>query len=1292
MVGRVFARFDALQVLSAEALVGLQIAQVKIRRRSMLKEVTTMLTVSARPRRVLHSQAGRVLGQTKSFFPHVSVGPTMRHLLASALSLVLVLSAAAILCLQAGAQVRFGSIVGTITDHSGAAVTGATVKLTNLGTNETRTAQTSSAGTYAFPNLNAGLYKVEVQMAGFKQFIRDRVEVQVDLASRVDAALQVGNVSETVEVVNEAPPLQTDSASLGTTISQQEVESIPLSGRNVNNMLTLVPGVVAQGGTYGNAVSNQANGARTNAIGFGNYAIGGGFGNQSSFYVDGVASNAPAGNLNALIPSQDVVQEFRVVTNNVSAEYGSYAGGIINLTTKSGTNRFHGTAYDYLRNKVLNANDYFSNRAGFARPPLIQNQFGATLGGPVKKDKTFFFFGFEREVLKTAALVNDNVPTPAELGGDFSGICNTGFTGGICNDRDPSDPTKIIHQIYDPCGGTTTVTGGCPGYSGGPTPFANNLIPSASTRFDTSALALLTTSFPGPKQPGTTLNYITQMATGGINAQYNARVDHRFSDKNSLFARYAYWKADSNAYDAFGTHTAGQGHTGLYTNSAILGDTHAFNPTTILDLRLSYLRVFQHEFPDSQGVDLSKFGPGWASLTNQLLAPANYPALSFNDNLGVTGTNGIGSQLFWHQNVYGVSGNLTKIMGRHQIKFGGAIRHVQWISDPQNGVLTLNFDNSATAAPSLNAPNAGSAVASALLGYLGAQGSQVASGMVGGSRAYFTSYGLFVDDTFQATRKLTITAGLRWDQPSTFSEANNYDTVFRPNQVSPLNSAFPGGFVNPVTGKPQQLMGNVALVNSPAWPSQREDYLHWKLFAPRLGFAYRVTDKTVLRAAYGISYPPSTLSQDGPNLSPINAAQGGGGATATVDNPFPLGLPKPLRRNAIPSTFYGLPIFAMRVPGDPVPYVQQWNAAIERQIGKDASLTVAYAGSKGTHLLLQGWATVSNTNLNQLPDQYFSMGPAALEAQVLNPFAGIITTPGAVSGPTISVGQLLLPFPQYGRVLFLDPHRGKSNYRSLQTSFMKRFGSKGILSLAYTWSRLMSNTDSSSAFLDEGFIFGGSTQDNNHLDHEYSVSSYDIPHNFSAGYGVELPFGHGRRFMGDAKGVLNGIVGGWRVNGITTLRSGVPISAYQFFPGSALSQFGGGQGYFGAQGLWMRPDLVSGCSLQTSGSREHRADTGWFNQNCFQAVDTNSVVRFGNMPRNLSAVRMDHMNNWDLSISKRNDITESVYLQFTAEFFNAFNHVRFGAPDEQVGTPNFGIVTSQVNQPRAIQFGLRVGF
>jgi carboxypeptidase family protein/TonB-dependent receptor-like protein len=1204
------------------------------------------------------------LRDIKSFLLGAEANSALLRRLPSLLATLIVTAAVTLLCTHAEAQVRFGSILGVVSDSSGASLGDATVKVTNLGTNETRSAKTNSAGTYSFPNLNAGIYRVEVEVAGFKRFTQDRVEVQVDLATRVDASMQVGNVTESVLVTSEAPPLQTDSASLGTTIGQKEVESIPLSGRNVNNMLTLVPGVVAQGGTYGNAASNQANGARTNAIGFGNYAIGGGFGNQSSFFVDGVSSNAVAGNLNSLIPSQDIVQEFRVATNNVSAEYGSYAGGVINLTTKSGTNAFHGTAYEYLRNKVLNANDYFTNRQGLPRPALVQNQFGATLGGPLVKNRTFFFGGFERQVIRSATQVQFfTVPTAAELAGDFSA---------------PGLPT-----IYDP---TTGQQFQCNGV-------LNVICPN---RLDQSAVNIMTLNYPRPNVSGAlTRNFVTQTKIGGVNAQYNIRLDHRLSDKNNLFGRYTYWKADSNPYDSWDTQTQGQGHTGLYTHEAVVGDTHAFNATTILDLRLAYLRVFQHEYPDSSGVDLSKIGPGWAALNSQLLAPANWPSMNFaSDGQSISASNGIGSQLFWTQNVYMLAGTLTKILGRHQVKFGGSGRHAQMLQAPGNGVLRLDFNTTATA----NGGAGGSSLASALLGI--PFDTQLAPGLLGGSRVYYNAYGFFVDDTFQATRKLTISAGLRWDQPGALAEANGNDTVFLANKPSPLGTIF-----NPATGQNQQLMGTVALVGSPDYSSKREDNLHWKLFSPRLGVAYRVTDKTVLRAGYGISYPPTVLSQDGPNLSPVNNAPTFYPVSTpglSVSNPYPTsvgGINQPLRRNATPTDFYGQGVFVMRVPGQPMSYVQQWNAAVERQIGKDASLTIAYAGSKGTHLLMQGWATVSNIGLNQLPDQYFSLGtgtgPGQLNEALPNPFAALLpNSPTYLSAPTITRGQLLRPFPEYNRVLELDPHLGTSNYKSLQTSFMKRFGSNGILSVAYTWSRLMSNTDSSSAFLDEGFIFGGSAQDNNHPGREYAVSSYDVPHNLSIGYGVDLPFGRGKHFMGRAHGPLNAVVGGWRVNGITTFRSGVPISVYQIFIGSTLSNLGGGQGYFGAQGLWMRPDFDPTCSLKTSGSRQQRAANGWFNKSCFSPVNTASEVRFGNEPRNVDGVRMDHMNNWDLSVAKRNDITERVYLQFTAEFFNAFNHVRFGAPDNNISDPPnlFGTITSQANPPRGIQFGLRVGF
>jgi hypothetical protein len=320
------------------------------------------------------------------------------------------------------------------------------------------------------------------------------------------------------------------------------------------------------------------------------------------------------------------------------------------------------------------------------------------------------------------------------------------------------------------------------------------------------------------------------------------------------------------------------------------------------------------------------------------------------------------------------------------------------------------------------------------------------------------------------------------------------------------------------------------------------------------------------------------------------------------------------------------------------------------------------------------------------------MGAAALLAQVKNPFYGIITTPGTVmSQPTVAAGLLLRPFPQYDRVLALDPYLGRSNYHSFQASFQKRFGNNGILTAAYTFSKLLSNTDSITSFLDDAPIFSGLVQNNNDLGSEYSISTNDVPNNLTIGYGIDLPVGKGKHFLSGITGVTNVLLSGWRVNGITTFRSGVPLGIVQNRAGSALSQLGGGGGYFGAQGVFMRPDQVAGCSLGTSGSREYRVTHGWFNTQCFTPVAFTDV-RFGNAPRVDSGIRLDAIDNWDFSVAKNTRLTEAVNLRFTTEFFNTFNHPRFGAPGDQIGSPLFGIVTSQANQPRVIQFGLRLDF
>ncbi|MCL4812474.1 MAG: TonB-dependent receptor [Vicinamibacteraceae bacterium] len=1189
----------------------------------------------------------------------MAVRPSVRRGITTLAALGVVL-----VCLSTAlAQVIYGTVLGTVSDTSGAPVPGAEVRVISLSTNEMRSTISGNAGTYSIPNLPPGPYRIEVELPGFKQFVRTDVPVQTDITTRVDVVLEVGDVSETVSVSGEAPLVQTDSSSLGAVVPLEAVEKIPLSGRNVNNLLTLVPGVVAQGGTYGNLASNQAGGARTNAIGFGNYAIGGGFGNQSSFYVDGVPANAPASNLNAYVPVQDVVQEFKVVTNNVSAEYGSYAGGVVNLTTKSGGNTFNGTLYEYFRDDALNEQGFFSKRLGLAKPPMDQNQYGGTLGGPLWKNRTFFFVGAERQQFDTASLSQTTVPTAEMRNGDFS-------AAGLAPIYDQSRPGNPQFQ----CNGVLNVI--CP------------------DRLDPVALALLNRSYPLPNRPGLVNNYVVQMDIGSINNQINARVDHRFSDTNTMFVRYGYWKAQSKAYDAWGLGTQGQGKTGIISKQAIVGDTHTLNSTTFLDMRLSFLSAFQHEYPVSTGVDLGQFGAGWAGIESQLARPPNWPQLGFNGSAGVSaisGSNGVGSQLYWQHYITTASASLTKVLGKHLVKVGGMMRWTQWNAEANNGPINLTFDPIATSQAS---GVGGHSMASMLLGLPLSSSTTY----IGSTNARLSPFGFFIDDTYQVNNRLTLTLGLRWDQPGEFVEKDRYDTVFLPDQASPL-----GSFVNPATGERQTLMGNVALVESDAWPSKYENDLHWKAFSPRVGFAYRLTDRTVFRGGYGISYPPQTLSQDGPALSAINAAstavsntfqvQTGSPSSilTTVANPLPFGINQPPRRNVNDEFFYGKLIVA-KTPGDPLAIVHQWNFAVEQQIGTHGALSVAYAGSKGRNLLLQGFATVSNVNLNQLEDQYLALGSAALLRQVPNPFFGIITNPGTVmSQPTVAAGLLLRPYPQYDRVLQLDPHEGKSDYHSMQVAFRRRFAGAGFVTVAYTWSKLKANTDSVTAFLDEGFIFGGMVQNNRDLESEYSISAYDVPHNLSIGYTLELPFGQGKRFLSNASGIVNALVSGWRVNGITTYRSGPPLGITQVRAGTALSQMGGGGGYFGAQGVFMRPDKVAGCDTSVSGSRTDRIDQGWFNTACFTAVPFTDV-RFGNAPRIDGDIRLDALYNWDASIGKQFNLPGNMNMLVTAEVYNLFNRTRFAAPGNQVGTPLFGKVTAQVNQPRAIQLGVRLNF
>src|SRR5712692_5402854 len=417
-------------------------------------------------------------------------------------------------------------------------VPAAGVTLTNLGTSERRTMQTDEFGNYQFVNLVPAQYKLEVEKAGFRRFTREPIVVEVQAAVRIDVGMQVGDVNQVVEVTAQTPLLQTESTSLGQVVESRKVLEAPLNGRNIYALVALVPGVVP-GGQSGTTPTG------TNPFAWGNYQIGGGQSNQSAAYIDGASVNVSYVNLTSLVPTQDAIQEFRVQTNNLGPEFGRLAGGALNLTTRSGSNEFHGSLYEFLRNKVLNANTFFNNKAGVARPAFTQNQYGGSIGGPIQKDKTFFFFGYEGFKLRQGASYVYTVPTDAQRGGDFSDVRN-----GAGNLIPIYDPLTTCGRLGNaPCG--TNANGGEVITR---TQFPGNVMPSS--RLDATA-KVMTNLWGRSNSPGLAFthvnNYTANASVGGDNYQYNARVDRSISDKQRIFIRYTYWNILNLAIDPYRT-------------------------------------------------------------------------------------------------------------------------------------------------------------------------------------------------------------------------------------------------------------------------------------------------------------------------------------------------------------------------------------------------------------------------------------------------------------------------------------------------------------------------------------------------------------------------------------------------------------------------------------------------------------------------------------------------------------------------------------------------------------------
>ena len=1163
--------------------------------------------------------------------------------------------------LTARAQTFFGSIVGTATDSSGAVVPGAAATLTNTGTSEERTTRTDASGNYSFVSLRPGTYGITVQAAGFKRVTRQPITVAVESVVRIDASLEVGEATQAVEVRAETPLLQTQTSTLGQVVEHRQVQDLPLNGRNVLNLAALVPGVVQQGSAGGNPVTNSLNS-------WGNYQIGGGAANQSAAYIDGVPINISYCQMMALIPTQDAIQEFHVETNNISPEFGRSAGGVLNMSTKSGTNEYHGDLYEYLRNTDLNANNFFNNRAGLRRPEWVQNQFGATLGGPIRKDKTFFFLSWENFDLRQAFSTLTTVPTPQMLMGDFS--------------------QKGVPTIFDPlttCG--TSGNSACPtDASGNPVytrqPFAGNVIPA--TRLNQAAGNLASMLWPAATNPTAVVNNFQINYPGSyVYNQYTARFDHKLGSKQQIFGRYTYWHFPPSPTNPLMNVT---GRAKVFsTHQAVLGDTILVGPTTVVDLRLSFLRFPEGATPYSCcNFQYSKIGPGWAAYQGQ----AQFSELPMPNVVGMYNLSGV-PFVSETDNSYNLSGSLTKVVGRHTLKFGGEARRIEWSYFQSNTVGgTFTADSGFTSQLPLVGSGPGSPAttgygfASWMLGFPSAGSAQ--EPVLSFATLYYA--GLYANDSFRVTNKLTLNLGLRWEQPGSFHERHDSMTTFALN--------LPQTALSQATGL-NNLQGGLALVNSPQYSSRDWQILHWKLFSPRVGFAYNPAANWVVRGGYGILFLPNTSAFAlGPYNVPVNMSTTtmvtslAGGLTpylaTTLSKPFQNGLVAPPGHNqAYVNSLVGQGVDSP-LPDQPAAYAQQWNLDVQRQFGEGLMIDVGYAGARGVHLPLY------SVNLDQLPDQYDTMGSALL-TQVKNPFYGVLpSNVGALGQPTVMQGYLLKPYPQYLYMSALGPTAGDSYYHALQVKIQKRLAS-GVLLISYAHSKLTGTTDTLTPWNETNSkaVGGGNgVQDNDNIAGEKSLGSFDVPNRLVISYVYQLPFGKGQKFLSGTQGVAGKAVSGWSLNGITSFQSGFPLGLTTASPNTLANYFAVGNAGPGTGAGVTRPNYVGGCDPVLSGAAQSRISQ-WFNTACYVAP---GAFSWGNEPRVDPAMRAAGINNFDLAVSKRTQLAERFNLEFRGEFFNLFNRVQFGVPTTQLGSAQFGMVTSQQNQPRCVQFGLRLEF
>jgi len=1192
----------------------------------------------------------------------------------------------------ADAQSTTGSVVGAVTDPSGSVIVGANVTLVNNATGAKMVSPVSPSGEYQFLTVQPGEYTLTIEAQGFKRYTQNPLEVQVALATRRDVQMSVGSATEEITVVSQAPIIQSENASLGQVVQGKAVTDMPLNGRNVLALVGLVPGVVPQGSSQGNLTGQ-------NVFAAGNYQIGGGTANQSSTLYDGAPVNISYGNVTSLVPSQDAVQEFRVQTNNNTAEYGMYTGGVINITSKSGTNSVHGTLYEYIRNTHLNATPFFAKHTAtpLAKNPYHQNQFGGNIGAPIIKDKLFAFFDYQGYRQAQKRLYNYTVPTLKMRQGNFSELCTLDPATNLCKvaATAPAGSTAATvataGQIYDPCGGTASAGQGCPGYTGARTPYPGNVIPAS--RWSKVATNLLNFPYWAPPTNGSlTSNFVTYSGSGGVNDQYNGRLDFVLSQKQRLFARYTQWNSTNIAPMPYNNGLKGGdpiSPEAFKTYQTVVGDNYVFNPSLVGSLRLSFLRWNYVRTPGTLGYDETKLGfpsyMGTISGLNNVTNSTTVPTIGLaNPTINAVSS----GYLFSINNNYVIAPSIIKTLHSHTIQAGADLRRME-MRYFQNNSPGGSFQFNTFMSSFGNNAAGGYPFASFLMGYMIDQAStasviQVAPPTM--SQIYYQGY--YVQDNWTVTPKLTVNIGVRYEIPGTWRERHELIATFNPTEVNPVLGA--------VSINGRAITGAYDLVNSPQHPDKGERSEHWTNFSPRIGLAYRLNDSTVIRAGWGkfvipaiLQFPESPVQSPLSYITnnPVTTLNSGASPNATLDNPLPGGItPAPGRNANYQKLLLGGSANSWNAYEENG-YTQQWNVAIQRQLPKGIALEAAYAGLNGTNLpTSHSINQVRKTYLDQArqdPSCYPTVTSSCfLTKSVTNPFNQSLFTQGSQQYATISSTQLYRPFPQYGAISNTGNWIGVSNYNSLQAKLEKRFSAGGIILGSYTYSKLMTNADSLTSWLEATGAPG--FQNQNDLSQEYSLSGYDSRQRLTVSYVYYLPFGRGQHFGSGVSGLMDKLVSGFGVNGVSTFQKGYPLG---------ISMSSNTVSTYSLSGT-TRPNVVAGCKKKVDGSVQSRlgdssAPNKYFNLGCFVAPGN---FAFGNESRTDNTLRAPGIANWDLALFKETHISERVVLQLRAESFNLFNRVQFGAPNTSIGSAQQGQVTTQVNDPRLLQLAARVNF